>query len=66
MTTWQQVTSEDLSTAEKEIFTDFTTNGEIKKQFSNKSLFEFWAVADELSVLKIRAFRILVDTTYRY
>jgi hypothetical protein len=41
MITWQQVTPEDLSTAEKEIFTDFTANDEIKKQFSNKSPFEF-------------------------
>jgi hypothetical protein len=36
-----QNTPEDLSTAEKEIFTEFRANGEIKKQFSNKSRFEF-------------------------
>jgi hypothetical protein len=54
-----QNTPEDLSTAEKEIFTDFTPNGEIKKQFSNKSRFEFWAEAnDEFSALKTRAFRV--------
>jgi hypothetical protein len=54
-----QNTTEDLSTTEKEIFTDFRPNGEIKKQFSNKSRFEFWAEADdEFSALKTRAFRV--------
>jgi hypothetical protein len=52
-------TPEDLSIAEKEIFTDYRANDKIKKQFSNKSRFEFWAVADdEFSALKTRTLRI--------
>ncbi|XP_072377897.1 zinc finger BED domain-containing protein 5-like [Diabrotica undecimpunctata] len=56
-----QITPEGLSTAEEETFIEFTANDEIKKQFNNKSLFEFWAgVNDEFSALKTRAFRILL------
>ena len=36
-----QNTPEKFSTYEEEIFIDFTPNGEIEMQFSNKSLFEF-------------------------
>lgn len=60
-------TPEGLSTAEEEIFIDFTASGEIKRQFSNKSLFEFWAgVDDEFSALKTRAFRILLPFSTSY
>lgn len=62
-----QITPEGLSTAEEEIFIDFTANAEIKKQFNNKSLFEFWAgVNDEFSALKTRAFRILLPFSTSY
>ncbi|GFV73557.1 probable RNA-directed DNA polymerase from transposon X-element [Trichonephila clavipes] len=48
-----QNTPEGISTAEEEIFIDFTSSGKIKRQFCNKSLFEFWAeVDDEFSTLK--------------
>lgn len=54
-------TPEGLSIDEEEKFIDFTTSGETKKQFSDKSLFEFWAaVDDDFSALKTRAFRILL------
>ncbi|GBL90521.1 hypothetical protein AVEN_179443-1 [Araneus ventricosus] len=56
-----QNTLEDLSTAKEEIFIDFTASGEIKRQFSNKSLFEFWAGIDnEFSALETRVFGILL------
>lgn len=62
-----QNTPEGLTTAEEEIFIDFTASGEIKRQFSNKSLFEFWAgVDDEFSTLKARALRILLPFSTSY
>jgi zinc finger BED domain-containing protein 5/7/8/9 len=62
-----QITPEGLSTAEEEIFIDFTANAEIRKQFNIKSLFEFWAgVNDEFSLLKTRAFRILLPFSTSY
>ncbi|XP_035225382.1 zinc finger BED domain-containing protein 5-like [Stegodyphus dumicola] len=62
-----QNTPEVLSIAEEETFIDFTTSGETKRQFSNKSLFEFWAgVSDEFSALKTRAFRILLPFSTSY
>ncbi|GFX75516.1 SCAN domain-containing protein 3 [Trichonephila clavipes] len=48
-----QNTPEGLSNIEEEIFIDFTSSGEIKRQFCNKTLFQFWAeVDDEFSELK--------------
>lgn len=50
---------EGLSTAEEEIFIDFTASNKIKREFSNKYLFEFWeGVDDAFSLLKTREFRI--------
>ncbi|GFU90315.1 SCAN domain-containing protein 3 [Trichonephila clavipes] len=47
-----------LSTTEEEIFIDFTSSGEIKRQFCNKTIFQFWAeVDDEFSELKTKAFQ---------
>ena len=58
---------EGLSIAEEETFIDFTTSGETKRQFSNKSLFEFWSgVDDEFSALKTRAFRTLLPFSTSY
>ncbi|GFV52049.1 zinc finger BED domain-containing protein 5 [Trichonephila clavipes] len=62
-----QNTPEELSTTEEEIFTDFTSSGEIKRQFCNKTLFQFWAeVDDEFSELKTKAFRILLPFSTSY
>ncbi|XP_072389498.1 zinc finger BED domain-containing protein 5-like [Diabrotica undecimpunctata] len=62
-----QIIPEGLSTAEEETFIDFTANDKIKKQFNNKSLFEFWAeVNDKFSALKTRAFRILLPFSTSY
>lgn len=62
-----RTTPEGLSTVEEEIFIDFTASGEIKREFSNKSLFEFWAgVDDAFSPLKTRAFRILLPFSTSY
>ncbi|GFW56224.1 zinc finger BED domain-containing protein 5 [Trichonephila clavipes] len=56
-----QNTPEGLSTTEEESFIDFTSSGEIERQFCNKTLFQFWAeVDDEFSELKTKAFRILL------
>ncbi|GFW23409.1 uncharacterized protein TNCV_3805071 [Trichonephila clavipes] len=56
-----QDTPEGLSTSEEEIFIDFTSSEKIKRQFCNKSLFEFGVEVDEeLSVLKTKALRILL------
>ncbi|XP_035218885.1 protein FAM200A-like [Stegodyphus dumicola] len=62
-----QNTSEGLSIEEEETFIDFTASGETKRQFSNKSLFEFWAgVNDEFFALKTKAFRILLPFSTSY
>ncbi|GFT44609.1 zinc finger BED domain-containing protein 5 [Trichonephila clavipes] len=62
-----QNTPEGLSTTEEEIFIDFTSSGEIKRQFCNKTLFQFWAeVDDEFSELKTKAFRILLPFPTSY
>ncbi|GFW65129.1 zinc finger BED domain-containing protein 5 [Trichonephila clavipes] len=62
-----QNTPEDLSTTEEEIFVDFTSSGEIKRKFCNKTLFQFWAeVDDEFSELKTKAFRILLPFSTSY
>ncbi|GFX41477.1 zinc finger BED domain-containing protein 5 [Trichonephila clavipes] len=53
-----QNTPEGLSTSEEEIFIDFTSSGEIKRQFCNKTHFHFWPeVDDEFSALNTKAFR---------
>ncbi|GFX94657.1 zinc finger BED domain-containing protein 5 [Trichonephila clavipes] len=58
---------EGLSTTEEESFIDFTSSGEIKGQFCNKTLFQFWAeVDDEFSELKTKAFRILLPFSTPY
>ncbi|GFS74687.1 SCAN domain-containing protein 3 [Trichonephila clavipes] len=58
---------EGLSTTEEEIFIDFTSSGEIKRQFCNRTLFQFWAeVDDEFSELKTKAFRILLPFSTSY
>ncbi|GFV49345.1 zinc finger BED domain-containing protein 5 [Trichonephila clavipes] len=58
---------EGLSTTEEESFIDFTSSGEIKRQFCNKTLFQFWAeVDDEFSELKTKAFRILLPFSTSY
>ncbi|XP_035206339.1 zinc finger BED domain-containing protein 5-like [Stegodyphus dumicola] len=62
-----QNTPEGLSIEEEETFIDFTASEETKRQFSNKSLFVFWAgVDDEFSALKARAFRILLPFSTSY
>ncbi|GFY22984.1 zinc finger BED domain-containing protein 5 [Trichonephila clavipes] len=62
-----QNTPEGLSTTEEESFIDFTSSGEIKRQFYNKTLFQFWAeVDDEFSELKRKAFRILLPFSTSY
>ncbi|GFX60765.1 SCAN domain-containing protein 3 [Trichonephila clavipes] len=62
-----QNTLERLSTTEEENFIDFTSSGEIKRQFCNKTLFQFWAeVDDEFSELKTKAFRILLQFSTSY
>ncbi|GFX79334.1 zinc finger BED domain-containing protein 5 [Trichonephila clavipes] len=62
-----QNTPEGLSTTEEEIFIDFTSSGEIKRQFCNKTHFQFWAeVDDEFSELKTKAFRILLPFSTSY
>ncbi|GFX51951.1 zinc finger BED domain-containing protein 5 [Trichonephila clavipes] len=62
-----QNTPEGLSTTEEEIFIDFTSRGEIKRQFCNKTLFQFRAeVDDELSTLKTKTFRILLPFLTSY
>ncbi|GFS48927.1 zinc finger BED domain-containing protein 5 [Trichonephila clavipes] len=62
-----QNTPEGLSTTEEESFIDFTSSGEIKRQFCNKTLFQFWAeVDDEFSELKTKAFRILLPFSTSY
>ncbi|GFS56370.1 protein FAM200B [Trichonephila clavipes] len=62
-----QNTPEGLSTTEEESFIDFTSSGEIKRQFCNKTLFQFWAeVDDECSELKTKAFRILLPFSTSY
>ncbi|GFX88244.1 zinc finger BED domain-containing protein 5 [Trichonephila clavipes] len=55
-----QNTPEGFSTTEEESFIDFTSSGEIKRQFCKKTLFQFWAEVDEFSELKTKAFRILL------
>ncbi|GFU13768.1 hypothetical protein TNCV_939811 [Trichonephila clavipes] len=58
---------EGLSTTEDESFIDCTSSGEIKGQFCNKTLFQFWAeVDDEFSELKTKAFRILLPFSTPY
>ena len=58
---------EGLSIAEEEIFIDFMSSGEIKMEFSNKSLFEFCTrVDDEFSALKTKAFHILLPFSISY
>lgn len=55
------------TTPEGEKFIDFTTSGETKRQFSNKSLLEFWAeVEDEFSALKTRAIPIILPFSTSY
>ncbi|GFV56055.1 zinc finger BED domain-containing protein 5 [Trichonephila clavipes] len=62
-----QNTPEGFSTTEEESFIDFTSSGEIKRQFCNKTLFQFWAeVDDEFSELKTKAFRILLPFSTSY
>ncbi|GFX19554.1 zinc finger BED domain-containing protein 5 [Trichonephila clavipes] len=62
-----QNTQEGLSTTEEEIFIDFTSSGEIKRQFCNETLFHFWAeVDDEFSAQKTKAFRILLPFSTSY
>ncbi|GFW16654.1 zinc finger BED domain-containing protein 5 [Trichonephila clavipes] len=62
-----QNTPEGLSTTEEESFIDFTSSGEIKRQFCNKTLFQFWAeIDDEFSELKTKAFRILLPFSTSY
>ncbi|GFV84333.1 zinc finger BED domain-containing protein 5 [Trichonephila clavipes] len=62
-----QNTPEGFSTTEEESFIDFTSSGEIKRQFCNKTLFQFWAeVDDEFSELKTKAFRILIPFSTSY
>ncbi|GFV09835.1 zinc finger BED domain-containing protein 5 [Trichonephila clavipes] len=62
-----QNTPEEISTTEEEIFIDFTSSGEIKRQFCNKTLFQFWTkVDDEFSELKTKAFRILSPFSTSY
>ncbi|GFU47599.1 zinc finger BED domain-containing protein 5 [Trichonephila clavipes] len=62
-----QNTPEELSTTEEEIFIDFKSSGEIKRQFCNKTIFQFWAeVDDEFSELKTKAFRILLPFSTSY
>ncbi|GFV09986.1 hypothetical protein TNCV_4650601 [Trichonephila clavipes] len=44
----------------EEIFMDFKSSGEIKRQFGNKPLFEFWQGGDdECSALRTEDFHIL-------
>ncbi|GFW86681.1 zinc finger BED domain-containing protein 5 [Trichonephila clavipes] len=60
-----QNTPERLSTTEEESFIDFTSSGEIKRQFCNKTLFQFWAeVDDEFSELKTKANTFAFSTSY--
>jgi len=48
---------EGLSIAEEESFIDLKTSSETKRQFRNKSLFEFLTeIDDEISALKTRYF----------
>ncbi|GFV83144.1 zinc finger BED domain-containing protein 5 [Trichonephila clavipes] len=62
-----QNTPEGFSTTEEESFIDFTSSGEIKRQFCNKTLFQFWAeVDDEFFELKTKAFRILLPFSTSY
>ncbi|GFW01039.1 SCAN domain-containing protein 3 [Trichonephila clavipes] len=62
-----QNTPEGFSTTEEESFIDFTSSGEIKRQFCNKTLFQFWAeVDDEFSEQKTKAFRILLPFSTSY
>lgn len=63
-----RTTPEDLSTVEEEIFVDCTSSGQIIREFSNNSLFEFCAgVDDAFSPLKARrAFRILLPFSTSY
>ncbi|GFV99786.1 zinc finger BED domain-containing protein 5 [Trichonephila clavipes] len=62
-----QNTPEGFSTTEEKSFIDFTSSGEIKRQFCNKTLFQFWAeVDDEFSELKTKAFRILLPFSTSY
>ncbi|GFV77982.1 zinc finger BED domain-containing protein 5 [Trichonephila clavipes] len=62
-----QNTPEGLSTTEEESFIDFASSGEIKRQFCNKTLFQFWTeVDDEFSELKTKAFRILLPFSSSY
>ncbi|GFT34624.1 retrovirus-related Pol polyprotein from transposon 17.6 [Trichonephila clavipes] len=58
---------EGLSTSEEEIFIDFRSSEKLKRQFCNKSLFEFGVEVDEeLSVLKTKALRILLPFSTSY
>ncbi|GFY36064.1 zinc finger BED domain-containing protein 5 [Trichonephila clavipes] len=61
-----QNTPEGFSSTEEESFIDFTSSGEIKRQFCNKTLFQFWAEVDEFSELKTKAFRILLPFSTSY
>ncbi|GFV86359.1 protein FAM200B [Trichonephila clavipes] len=58
---------EGFSNTEEESFIDFTSSGEIKRQFCNKTLFQFWAEVDnEFSELKTKAFHILLPFSTSY
>ncbi|GFV92789.1 uncharacterized protein TNCV_2648601 [Trichonephila clavipes] len=60
-------TTKGSPTTEEESFIDFTSSGEIKGKFCNKTLFQFWAeVDDEFSELKTKAFRILLPFSTPY
>ncbi|GFW30924.1 zinc finger BED domain-containing protein 5 [Trichonephila clavipes] len=62
-----QNTPEGLSNTEEEIFINFTSSREIKRQFCNETLFHFWAeVDDEFSALKTKAFCILLQFSTSY
>ena len=62
-----RTTPEGLSTVEEEIFIDFTASGKIKREFSNKSLFEFWAGVDDAFIsLQTRALRIILPFSSSY
>ncbi|GFW13964.1 zinc finger BED domain-containing protein 5 [Trichonephila clavipes] len=63
----QRSCREGLSITEEESFIDFTSSGEIKGKFCNKTLFQFWAeIDDEFSELKTKAFRILLPFSTSY
>ncbi|GFW04707.1 zinc finger BED domain-containing protein 5 [Trichonephila clavipes] len=62
-----QNTPEGFSNTEEESFIDFTSSGEIKRQFCNKnSLSILGRSRDEFSELKTKAFRILLPFSTSY